>query len=212
VLQVARENQLSRFGAVSLDGTKMHANASRHSALSYGHTEAIDAELKGEVQQLLALAEEADAATIPDGTSVPNDLRRRENRLAAKAKIEAQAAERFAREQADHVPNLAARAAKAAATGRQPSGKPPKGPTPSPRPEEQINLADEASRCMPVAGGAFEPSYNAHAVVDTENTLVLVPQVMQAANAKQQLTPSVPHPRPGPCSGRVDPSLPSVEL
>jgi len=55
VLQVARENQLSRFGSVSLDGTKIHANASRHSALSYGHAEAIEAQLKAEVQQLLAL-------------------------------------------------------------------------------------------------------------------------------------------------------------
>jgi transposase len=50
VLQVARENQLSRFGSVSLDGTKIHANASRHSALSYGHAEAIEAQLQGEVQ------------------------------------------------------------------------------------------------------------------------------------------------------------------
>jgi hypothetical protein len=60
VLQVARENQLSRFGTVSLDGTKIHANASRHRALSYGHAEAIEAQLRGEVQQLLALAEAAD--------------------------------------------------------------------------------------------------------------------------------------------------------
>jgi transposase len=51
VLQVARENQLSRFGTVSLDGTKIHANASRHSALSYGHAETIEAQLKAEVQE-----------------------------------------------------------------------------------------------------------------------------------------------------------------
>jgi hypothetical protein len=67
VLQVARENQLSRFGTVSLDGTKIHANASRHSALSSGHAEAIEAQLTGEVQELLALAEEADGPTSPTG-------------------------------------------------------------------------------------------------------------------------------------------------
>ncbi len=87
------------------DGTKIHANASRHSALSYGHAEAIEAQLKAEVQQLLALAEEADGVNVPDGMSVPEELKRREDRLAAiadaKAKIEARAAERFAREQAD---------------------------------------------------------------------------------------------------------------
>ena len=49
VLQVARENPLSRFGRVSLDGTQLHANASRHRALSYGHAEAIEAQLQAEV-------------------------------------------------------------------------------------------------------------------------------------------------------------------
>jgi hypothetical protein len=147
VLQVARENQLSRFGTVSLDGTKIHANASRHSALSYGHAEAIEAQLKARSKSCLALAEEADAANLPDGMSVPEELKRREDRLAAiaeaKVKIEARAAERFAREQADHEAKLAARAAKAAATGRKPGGKPPKAPTPGPRPDDQINLTDE---------------------------------------------------------------------
>ena len=71
VLQVARENQLSRFGTVSLDGTKIHANASRHSALSYGHAETIEAQLKAQVQELLALAEAADGANVPAGMSVP---------------------------------------------------------------------------------------------------------------------------------------------
>jgi hypothetical protein len=192
VLQVARENQLSRFGTVSLDGTKIHASASRHSALSYGHAEAIEAQLQGEVQQLLALADEADGANIPDGMSLPDELKRREDRLAAiamaKAKIEARAAERFAREQANYAAKLAARAAKAA-SGRKPGGKPPKAPTPGPLPTDQINLPDEESRIMPVAGGGFEQCYNAQAVVDTETMLVLVPQVVQAANDKQQLTP-----------------------
>ena len=193
VLQVARENQLSRFGTVSLDGTKIHANASRHRALSYGHAEAIEAQLKGEVQELLALAEEADAAHLPDGMSLPEELKRREDRLAAiaeaKVKIEARAAERWGREQADHEAKLAARAAKAAATGRKPGGKPPKAPTPGPRPDDQINLTDEESRIMPIAGGGFEQCYNAQAMVDTETMLVLVPQVTQAANDKQQLAP-----------------------
>ena len=127
VLQVARENQLSRFGTVSLDGTKIHANASRHSALSYGHAEDLEAQLKAEVQELLALAEAADGANVPDGMSLPEELKRREDRLAAiaaaKVKIEARAAERFAREQADYEAKLAARAAKAAASGRKPGGK-----------------------------------------------------------------------------------------
>ena len=193
VLEVARENQLSRFGTVSLDGTKIHANASRHSALSYGHAEAIEAQLQAEVQELLALAEEADGANVPDGMSLPEELQRREERLAAiaeaKAKIEARAAERYVREQADYEAKLAARSAKAAATGRKPGGKPPQPPTAGPRAGDQINLTDEESRIMPVAGGAFEQCYNAQAIVDTDTMLVVVPQVVQAANDKQQVAP-----------------------
>ena len=147
VLEVARENQLSRFGSVSLDGTKIHANASRHSAPSYGHAETIEAQLKGEVQQLLALAEEADGVNVPDGMSVPEELKRREDRLAAiaaaKAKIEARAAERFAREQADYEAKRAARAEPAATIGKKVGGKEPQPPTPGPRPGDQINLTDE---------------------------------------------------------------------
>nr|MBP8290435.1 transposase [Chromatiaceae bacterium] len=193
VLQVAREHQLSRCGTVSLDGTQIHANASRHNALSSGHAEAIEAQLQGEVQQLLALAAEADGVNIPDGRSVPDELKRREDRLAAiaaaKVKIAARAAERLAREQADYEAQRAARAAKAAASGHQPRGKPPTAPTPGPRPEDQINLTDEESRIMPVAGGGFEPCYNAQAVVDTETLLVRVPQITQAANDQQQVAP-----------------------
>jgi len=166
VLQVARENQLSHFGTVSLDGTKIHANASRHGALSCGHAEAIEAQLKGE--ELLALPEQADS-DLPDGMSLSEQLTRREKRLAAiaagKPEIEARAEERHAREQAEYEAKLAAREAKAASTGKAPRGKPPEV---GPRADDQINLTDEESRIMPVAGGGFGQCYNAQAVVDTE--------------------------------------------
>jgi hypothetical protein len=83
VLQVARENQLSKFGTVSLDGSKIHANASRHSALSHGHIEKIEAQLKAEVQEMLKLATAADQSSIPDGVNLPDKIKRREDRLAA---------------------------------------------------------------------------------------------------------------------------------
>src|ERR1700756_3245106 len=106
VLLLAREMGVLRMGTVALDGTKIHANASRHSALSYGHTGKIEAQLKAEVAGLLAKAEAADQTDVPDGMSVPEELARREDRLeklaAARAKIEARAPERFARELAQH--------------------------------------------------------------------------------------------------------------
>lgn len=195
VLQVARENQLSRFGTVSLDGTKIHANASRHRALSYGHTEKIEAHLKAEVQELLALAEAADQSSVPDGVSLPDEIKRREDRLAAiavaKAKIEARAKERYEQEQAQYQAKMAARTEKEAATGKKPGGKPPTPPESGPRADDQINLTDEESRIMKVAGGGFEQCYNAQAVVDTESMLILVPHVTQATNDKEQVEPMV---------------------
>jgi transposase len=192
VLQVARENRLTRFGRVSLDGTKIHANASRHSALSYGHAEALEAHLKAQVQELLALAAQTDGESVPDGMSVPAELQRREVRLAAiaqaKAKLEARAAERFAQEQAAYEAKLAARAQRAA-TGRKPGGRAPQAPTPGPRSTDQINLTDEESRIMPVAGGGFEQCYNAQGGVDTDSLLVMTSWVTQAANDKQQVVP-----------------------
>ena len=85
------------MGTVALDGTKIHANASRHSALSHEHAGKIEAQLKAEVADLMAKAEAADAADIPDGMSIADELARRESvwaKLAeARAKIEARAKE-----------------------------------------------------------------------------------------------------------------------
>ena len=142
---------------------------------------------------MLAKAEAADEADIPDGMSIPDELARREERLAkiaeAKATIEARAKERYAREQAEHEAKMATREAKTAATGKKPGGKPPAPPVEGPLPDDQINLTDEESRIMPVAGGGFEQCYNAQAAVAADSLLVVAVDVTQAPNDKQQLAP-----------------------
>jgi transposase len=193
VLALAREMGMLKMGTVALDGTKIHANASRHSALSYEHASKIEAQLKAEVADLLARAEAADKADVPDGMSLPEELERRETRLAkldeARAKIEARAKERYEREKAEYEAKLAAREAKVKATGKKPGGKPPQPPAEGALPTDQINLTDEESRIMPVAGGGFEQCYNAQAVVATDSLLVIAAQVVQAPNDKQQVEP-----------------------
>ena len=193
VLGVAREMGVLKLGTVALDGTKIHANASRHSALSYEHAGKIEAQLKAEVADLLAKAEAADRADVPDGMSIPEELARRETRLAeiarARATIEARAKQRQAREQAEHDAKMAQRAAKTAATGKKPGGRPPAPPVEGPLPTDQVNLTDEESRIMPVAGGGFEQCYNAQAVVAADSLLVIATDVVQAPNDKQQLAP-----------------------
>jgi len=187
VLGVAREIGVLKLGTVALDGTKIHANASRHSALSYEHASQIEAQLKAEVADLLGKAEAADQAEIPDGMQVPEELARREKRLAeiarAKAVIEARAKERHARERAEYEAKMAAREAKQAQTGKKPGGRVPQPPVEGPLPTDQVNLTDEESRIMPIphsdtlgvrqpnakmAGGGFEQCYNAQAAVAAE--------------------------------------------
>jgi transposase len=187
VLQVARENPLSRFGTVSLDGTKLRANASKHSALSYGHAEKIEAQLKAEVQEMLKLAEAADRSALPEGIHLPDEIKRREDRLAA-----------IAAAKAEYEAKLAQRKAKASATGKRPGGKPPVPPTAGPRSGDQVNLTDDESRIMKVAGGGFEQCYNAQAAVDADSMLVLAPHVTQASNDKEQVAPMVEKVRANP--------------
>jgi transposase len=193
VLELAKEMKLLKLGTVCLDGTKIHANASRHSALSHGHIEKLEIQLKAEVQELFALAESADQANVPDGVSLPQEIKRREDRLAvmaaAKVKIVARAAERHAREKVEYEHKMATRADKQERTGKKPAGKPPKPPHPGARASDQINLTDEESRVMPVAGGGFEQAYNAQAAVDASTMLVVGTGVTQAPNDKEQIAP-----------------------
>lgn len=193
VLELAKEMKLLKLGTVCLDGTKIHANASRHSALSYGHIEKLEVQLKAEVGELFALAESADQANVPDGVSLPEEIKRREDRLAvmatAKTKIAARAAERHERETREYEHKMAARADKQERTGKKPAGTPAKAPQPGPRASDQINLTDEESRVMPVAGGGFEQAYNAQAAVDASTMLVVGTGVTQAPNDKEQIAP-----------------------
>ncbi len=145
------------------------------------------------MQELFTLAEQADQADVPDGVSLPEEIKRREDRLAAmavaKAKITARAEERYQREKAEYDEKRARRAAKEEATGKKLGGTPPKAPTPGPRDSDQINLTDEESRIMPVAGGGFEQAYNAQAGVDAATMLVVAVGVTQAPNDKEQVEP-----------------------
>ncbi len=192
VLQLAGQMRMLKLGTVALDGTKVQANASRHSALSWGHAEKIEAQLRSEVQELLALAEQADAADVPDALSIPEELERRETRLAAiaeaKAELEARAAKRFAQEQAAYEAKLAAREEKARRTGKKLGGKSPAPPTTGMRKDDQVNLTDAQSRIMKTRQG-FDQCYNAQAAVDTETMWVLGQFLTQAGNDKQQVEP-----------------------
>lgn len=194
VLVLAREMKLLKLGHIALDGTKIGANASKHKALSWAHANKIEAQLRQEVQTLLALAETSDRAAAPDGLDVPAEIARREDRLSAiakaKAKIEQRAAERHQLEQQEYEAKTAKRKSQREA-GKKPRGKDPEPPPAGPKDGDQVNLTDEESRIMPTSGGGFEQSYNAQAGVDTQTMLVVTQHVSQASNDKREVAPTL---------------------
>jgi len=195
ILMVANELEVLKLGSVSLDGTKVKANASKHKALSYEHACKLENQIKTEVAELLKKAEAADRADIPDGMSIPEELARRSNRLAAiaaaKSEIERRAAERHAKELKEHEQKVAERCQKEQETGKKTRGKKPKPPKPGPTKKDQVNLTDDESRIMPTSGGGFEQAYNAQAVVDTKSMLIVATHVTQHTNDKQEVNPAL---------------------
>jgi len=178
VLEMALESGAMKLGRVSLDGTKVKANASKHKAMSYGRMKEKQQQLKQEVQQLLAQAEAADAEEDKRhgrdrrGDELPAELQRRESRLA-KIKQAKRGLEQRARE-------------KAAAEGK--SAEEVKKAKPADK--DQYNFTDPESRIMMGADGIVQ-GFNAQAAVEPTMQLIVGQRVTQAANDKEQLTPMV---------------------
>jgi transposase len=150
---------------VAIDGTKILANASKHSAVSHGHAEKTLRALDLEIAELLAKADQADATPLQDGLTIPAEVQRRQERKAQLA-----------------------RRAEAAASGKPPRGRAPQAPDPAPQPKDQVNFTDPESRIMKTKDG-FQQAYNAQAGVETASRLIVGPRVSQAANDKRELLP-----------------------
>ncbi len=195
ILQVAHKTGVLKLGTVSLDGTKIQANASKHKALSHKHAKKIEKQLKKEVEDLMALANEADNSEVPDGLDIPSELKRCEERLAVIAdaieEIESRADARYEEEKAEYDEKVKKRQIKEEATGKKARGRELKPPEEGARDTDQVNLTDEESRIMPKPGGGFEQSYNAQASVDIETMLVVGNHVTQNANDKRELEPAL---------------------
>jgi transposase len=194
VLLMAHELGVLKLGDVSLDGTKIEANASKHHALSWGYAERLEQQLKAEVQTLLARAAAVEGPGAVD-IDLPAELQRREDRLAkiaeAKGEIERRAQARYAQERAEYEAKQAERAAKERALGRKLGGKKPQEPSPGPQPKDQVNCTDGDSRIMPVSGGGFAQAYNAQATVTMGSLLIVGTHVTQNPNDKQEMEPAV---------------------
>jgi transposase len=203
VLLLCQQAGLVKLGHVSLDGTKVKANASKHKAMSYKRMSETEARLEQEVEDLLKEAQQVDDdedAKYGKGRradEIPGDLVRRESRLKkikeAKAALEAAAKEQAEAKAEEARARLAERERNEQATGRKTGGRPPKVPNPEeavPEPKSQKNCTDPESRIMKDgASKSFEQAYNAQAALDAEAQVIVASSITQETNDKKQLVP-----------------------
>lgn len=194
LLVLAEAMGLLKLGTVSLDGTKIKANASKHKALSWDYANQLEAQFKQEIETLMKLAEAADHTPLPEDMNVPKELKRRQDRLAvivkAKQDIQARAKARYAQEKAEYDEKLAKREKHLSETGKKMGGKALQAPSETPQAKDQVSLTDEESRIMPAHNG-FEQAYNAQASVDIATHLIVGHHVSQHPNDKQEIEPAL---------------------
>jgi transposase len=194
VLRVAGELGMVQLGNLSTDGTKIEANASRHKAMSYGYMTKDLERLQAEIDKLMASADRVDAEQdaalgCRRGDELPDELKRREERIAkiqaAKARLEAEAKARADVEQQERDAATAQREAE----GRSRRGKLPAPIDPTPDAKAQTNFTDPDAKIMKRSNKGFDYCFNAQAVVDSAHQIIVAAETTTAANDKQQAVP-----------------------
>jgi len=195
VLLMAHFMGYVKLGNVSIDGSKIHADASKSKAVSYGRIGELEARLQQEIDALFALAEQAESAEADDFDS-DHEIGLRRGKLAslaqAKAVLEARAQERYAEEQAAYERKMAARQEKEERTGRKSRGRAPEPPAPGPAEKDQYNFTDPTSRIMKNGNNqGFEQSYNVQVAVEHASRLIVGNTLSNHPNDKQEALPTV---------------------
>ena len=183
-----------KLGNISIDGSKIHADASKSKAVSYSRIGQMEERLQQEIDELFQLAEAAEGAECD--IDIDNEIQRRQGKLdnlaEAKAVLEARAAVRDEEEAAEYTQKMAARQAKEVRTGKKTPGRPPKPPEPGPRDKDQYNFTDPESRIMKNGNNkGFEQSYNGQAAVEHESRFIVGNTLSNHPNDKQEALPVV---------------------
>ena len=177
VLLVAKEAGVLKLGRISLDGSKIHADASKSKAVSYKRLLEMERQLQREVEELLALSEQADEGELPVGLDIEEEVVFRRKRLSnlarAKAVLQLRAEERYQAEKAEYEAKMREREKRARRRRRKLRGRKPKPPEPGPRDKDQYNFTDPESRIMKNSNNkGFDQHYNAQVVVDQNSFLI----------------------------------------
>ena len=196
VLVIAHELGVLKLGTISVDGSKVHADASKSHAVSYGRLLKMERRLSAEVEELIALGEPAEQEGLPEGMNLEFEIALREERLLnlaqAKAVLEARAEERHEAEKAEYEAKLREREEKAKRTGRKPGGRPPQPPTAGPRAKDQYNFTDPESRIMKNSNNkGFDQHYNVQVAVEQECRLIVGNTLSNHASDRQEAIPTV---------------------
>lgn len=175
ILLIGKELGLVHLGNIYIDGTKVQANASRHKAMSYEYIQKLEKQLEEEIEKLLGLAATHDESEKESDLDIPEELKRRKDRLAriqeAKRVVEQRASERYQKEKEVYDAKMEQRHQKKAKTGKNPGGKEPKAPSSSPESTDQYNFTDSESRIMKTSRG-FDQCYNGQATVNEDMVIV----------------------------------------
>lgn len=198
ILLVAQAAGVLKVGNLSLDGSKIHADASKSHAVSYGRLVELEVELKGEVQELLSLGERADQGEValPEGLVLGDELSLRQERLVnlaqARKVLEERASERYAAEKAEYEAKMKERSKKARKRHHKPKGRPPQPPEPGPREKDQYNFTDPDSRIMKNStNDGFDQHYNVQVAADQESLLIVAQALSNHPNDKQEALPTL---------------------
>jgi len=196
ILLMAQALGVLKLGNLSLDGTKIHADASKSKAVSYKRLLALERQLQTEVDELFALSEQAEQWEARAGLVIPDEIALRQERLAhlaeAKAVLVARAQARDQAEQADYEAKVQAREEKARQTKRKPRGRAPKPPTPGPQDKDQYNFTDPESRIMKNStDDGFDQHYNAQVAVEQESFLIVAHSLSNHPNDKEEALPTL---------------------
>jgi transposase len=196
VLVIAHELGVLKLGTISVDGSKVHADASKSHAVSYGRLLQMEQRLSAEVEELIALGEMADGEGLPEGMDLGFEIELREERLLnleqAKAVLEARAEERYEVEQAEYEAKLREREEKAKRTGQKPGGRPPQPPKAGPRAKDQYNFTDPDSRIMKNSNNkGFDQHYNVQVAVEQECRLIVGNTLSNHASDRQEAISTV---------------------
>jgi transposase len=198
ILLLASSAGVLKMGNISVDGSKIHADASKSKAVSYKRLGELEVQLRQEVSELMMLGEEADQGelVLPEGLVIQDEISLRQERLEnlAKAKmvLEARAQERYEAEQAEYEAKVRRREEQANRNKRKPGGRPPKPPEPGPHDKDQYNFTDPDSRIMKNSTDeGMDQHYNAQIAVDQVSLLIVAHTLSNHPNDKQELEPTL---------------------